>query len=42
MMEIRPFYLMVAAALAVFLQPALAQVQDADKESKEGLSLIHI
>lgn len=36
MMEIRPFYLMVAAALAVFLQPALAQVQDADKESKEG------
>ena len=35
-MEIRPFYLMVAAALAVFLQPALAQVQDADKESKEG------
>ena len=36
MMEIRPFYLMVAAALAVFLQPALAQVQDADKEGKEG------
>lgn len=36
MIEIRPFYLMVAAALAVFLQPALAQVQDADKESKEG------
>lgn len=36
MMEIRPFYLMVATALAVFLQPALAQVQDADKESKEG------
>ena len=36
MMKIRPFYLMVAAALAVFLQPALAQVQDADKESKEG------
>lgn len=36
MMEIRPFYLMVAAALVVFLQPALAQVQDADKESKEG------
>ena len=36
MMEIRPFYLMVAAALAVFWQPALAQVQDADKESKEG------
>ena len=36
MMEIRPFYLMVAAALAVFLQLALAQVQDADKESKEG------
>ena len=36
MMEIRPFYLMVAAALAVFLQPELAQVQDADKESKEG------
>ena len=36
MMEIRPSYLMVAAALAVFLQPALAQVQDADKESKEG------
>lgn len=36
MMEIRPFYLMVVAALAVFLQPALAQVQDADKESKEG------
>lgn len=36
MMVIRPFYLMVAAALAVFLQPALAQVQDADKESKEG------
>ena len=35
MMEIRPFYLMVAAALAVFLQLALAQVQDADKESKE-------
>lgn len=35
-MEIRPFYLMVATALAVFLQPALAQVQDADKESKEG------
>ena len=35
-MEIRSFYLMVAAALAVFLQPALAQVQDADKESKEG------
>lgn len=36
MMEIRPFYLMVAAALAVFLQPALAQVQDADKDGKEG------
>jgi len=36
MMEIRPFYLMVVTALAVFLQPALAQVQDADKESKEG------
>ena len=36
MMEIRPFYLMVAAALAVFLQPARAQVQDADKESTEG------
>ena len=36
MIEIRPFYLMVAAALVVFLQPALAQVQDADKESKEG------
>ena len=35
MMEIRPFYLMVAAALAGFLQLALAQVQDADKESKE-------
>ena len=36
MMEIRPFYLMVVTALAVFLQPALAQVQDADKEGKEG------
>lgn len=39
MMEIRPFYLMVAAALAVFLQPALAQVQDKvadDTEKKEA------
>ena len=36
MMEICLQYLMVVTALAVFLQPALAQVQDADKESKEG------